>query len=244
MSDQATGILGYAFHDSSLLREALTHASTAHRREQSNERMEFLGDAVLDLVVSEHLYRRYPHAMEGELTKIKSEVVSRRVCAQVSQELDLDSLLNLSKSFSTRQPIPRSVAAAVLESILAAIYLDGGLEAARDFVLTHMNRHIEAIAESGQQSNFKSELQQVTQRHRTEVPTYEVLEEQGPDHDKSFRVRVWVGSRAYPPAWGGSKKEAEQQAALEALCALGVAERGVDGAVTWHADRVAADPGQ
>ncbi|MBU0618269.1 MAG: ribonuclease III, partial [Planctomycetes bacterium] len=122
--------INYEFRDVSLLQAALTHASSANSRCDSNERLEFLGDAVLDLVICQELYERLPHALEGELTKIKSAVVSRRVCAQVADQLHLPEALTLGQGMEPNDRLPRSLAAAVLESVIAAIYLDGGLEPA------------------------------------------------------------------------------------------------------------------
>src|SRR3954454_16654325 len=135
LKDRARKVLDYDFKSADLLKEALTHASIADNRLQSNERMEFLGDAVLDLVICEELYKRFPQYLEGDLTKIKSAVVSRRTCAEVSKETGLDELLIIGKGISGREQMPSSLAAAVYESIVAAIYLDGGFEVVKDYVL-------------------------------------------------------------------------------------------------------------
>ena len=164
MPDAAQHVLGYLFRDAQLLREALTHASSADHRLKSNERLEFLGDAILGYVVCEELYRAYPNLLEGDLTKIKSAVVSRRVCAKVTRSIRLEELLNLGKGMTSRPGLPPSVAAAVFESIIAAIYLDGGMDAARDFILRHLRPYIEDAANSEHQQNFKSVLQQLTQQ--------------------------------------------------------------------------------
>lgn len=220
--EQAQERLGYRFRDPGLLATALRHASSAEDRLESNERQEFLGDAVLGFVVSEYLYRQFPHCLEGELTKIKSAVVSRRVCAKVSQELGLTSLLKLGKGMSERGSLPASVSAAVVEAIIAAMYLDGGLEVARQFILRYFEPYIVEAARSRHQHNFKSVLQQYTQRCQMGNPLYVVLDEKGPDHAKAFEVCVQIGSRRFGSAWANSKKEAEQKAALEALRELGL----------------------
>lgn len=222
MQQRAQEILGHVFSDPSLLEVALTHASSADHRGQSNERMEFFGDAILGMVVSQYLFERFPDYLEGELTKIKSAVVSRRACAQISEHLDLVSVLSMGKGMSSRAQVPSSVAAAVLESVIAAIYLDGGMEAARDFILRHMGPLIEQAAQSAHQQNFKSLLQQHVQQQILVPPVYVLLDEKGPDHSKCFQVCVEINGRRYDPAWAPSKKEAEQQAALAALRALNV----------------------
>ena len=214
-------MLGYAFQDPSLLSTALTHASVAATRTQSNERLEFLGDSVLGLVVCHELYASYPESLEGEMTRVKSAVVSRQTCAEIAGEVGLPSVLQLGKGMS--QPdLPMSVAAAVLESLIGAIYVDGGLEPAREFVLTHMRPRIEAAMDSEHQQNFKAKLQQYAQRRWGKTPEYQLLDEKGPDHARCFEIAVGIDGRHFPSAWGPSKKEAEQKAALQALVALGL----------------------
>ena len=223
--EEAEKILGYRFVDESLLTEALTHASSAGHRLQSNERMEFLGDAILGYVVCEYLFDQFPELLEGDLTKIKSSVVSRRVCAKISRKIDLADMLNLGKGMVGRAEIPSSVAAAVLESIIAAIYLDGGMEPAKAFIIEHLTPFIEESAESAHQHNFKSVLQQFAQKHLPTTPCYVLLDEKGPDHAKCFEVCVEIDGRRFGSAWANSKKESEQKAALLALEELGIASR-------------------
>ena len=224
MIDQAADILGYRFKNEALLTEAITHASSADHRLKSNERMEFMGDSILGFVVCEYLFLKFPELMEGDLTKIKSAVVSRRVCAQISKSIHLEQMLNLGKGMSGRPALPSSVAAAVFESIIAAIYLDGGIRSARSFVLRMMKPYIHEAAESAHQQNFKSVLQQIAQRHLPTNPAYVLLDQKGPDHAKAFEVCVQIDGRNFGSAWANSKKQAEQQAALNALCELGIAE--------------------
>lgn len=229
MHEQAFSLLGYAFKDTRYLREAMTHASIAGNRLESNERMEFLGDAILGYVVCEYLFLHFPELLEGELTKIKSAVVSRKSCAEISEKLNLVQMLSLGKGMCGKQQLPSSVSAAVLEAIIAAIYLDGGIEPARKFILEHMTPFIEEAAESAHQQNFKSVLQQYAQKHMPANPGYVLLDEKGPDHSKCFEVCVEIEGRRFSSSWGKSKKEAEQQAALMALQELNLAvidERG------------------
>jgi ribonuclease-3 len=211
----------YHFKNPDLLRAAMTHSSSADARRDSNERLEFLGDAVLGLVVCHTLYERLPTAMEGELTKIKSAVVSRRACGRVAGNLRLADALKCGQGMDVGEHMPRSLAACALEALIAAVYLDGGYEVARNFILKHMDAEIEQATGSEHQFNFKSQLQQYAQREFGVTPTYDLLDEQGPDHSKCFEIAVSIGRRHFPSAWGPNKKEAEQKAAWLALSALG-----------------------
>jgi ribonuclease-3 len=224
MLDKALEVLGYQFKDPALLTEALTHASKAGDRLQSNERMEFLGDAILGFVVCEYLHDTFPDLLEGDLTKIKSAVVSRRVCALISIEGNMTGMLSLGKGMAGRPDLPSSVAAAVLESLIAAIYMDSGMEQARDFILKHMVPYINEAADSAHQQNFKSVLQQHAQKHLPTNPSYILMDEKGPDHSKCFEVCAEVNGRRHASSWANSKKEAEQGAALNALLELGLAK--------------------
>ncbi len=213
--------IGYRFRDLSLLRAALTHSSSADSRKNSNERMEFLGDAVLGLVVCHTVYERFPDLLEGALTKIKSAVVSRRACAAVARTLGLNEVLVLGQGMDSAEQLPPSLSAAVLEAVIGAVFLDGGLEPAREFILTHFDSEIRAATESEHQFNYKSQLQQHAQRFLNATPHYDLLDEKGPDHAKCFEIAVTIGRRQFPSAWGPSKKEAEQKAAQYALIELG-----------------------
>lgn len=217
MLDEAQQILDYRFQSPKVLEDALRHASSADDRLNSNERQEFLGDSILGFVISEYLFLMYPHLLEGDLTKIKSAVVSRKVCARISCELNLIHMLTLGKGMSSRPSLPPSVAAAVLESIIAAIYLDGGIEPARAFILKHFAGHVLELAGSTHQHNYKSVLQQHAQKNMPSQPNYLLLDEKGPDHSKAFEICVEIAGRRFPSAWANTKKEAEQQAAFNAL---------------------------
>ena len=209
--------LEYQFRDRLLLRNCLTHASGAVHRLQSNERLEFLGDAVLGALVCDLLYRRFPEFPEGELTRIKSVVVSRAICAKISESLGLSEFLLLGKGLSVRRLIPPSVSAAVFESLLAGVYLDGGFEAARPLVERLIGPQVDNVTGQDHGRNFKSLLQQVAQKSLGATPNYKLLDEKGPDHSKCFKVAAIVGERTFTPAWGPNKKEAEQRAAHNAL---------------------------
>ena len=222
LQERAEKILGHKFNSRDLLKESLTHASIADNRLDSNERMEFLGDAVLDLIICEALYRKFPTYQEGELTKIKSAVVSRRTCAEVANETGLTDLLITGKGISSRSMMPSSLAAAVYESIVAALYLDGGFDVVKQYVLRTMGPKVEEIASNTHQQNYKAVLQQHAQKMLGATPMYELLDEKGPDHSKCFEVCVAIDGRRFTSAWGPNKKMAEQKAALLALEELGV----------------------
>lgn len=223
--------IGYRFSDQNLLAQALVHASIAPTRVASNERLEFLGDAILGAIVCEHLYRRFPVDLEGELTKIKSNAVSRRVCAEIAVELGLADAVQLGKGMGDRASLPQSLLAALFESVIGSIYLDGGIEPARGLVMRCLESRIEESTRLGHQQNFKSVLQQSLQRKDLGSPCYQVLAEKGPDHAKHFEICVELAGRRFTPCWGMSKKSAEQLAALEALVELGFAERSESGEV-------------
>ncbi len=219
---RAETLLGHSFQNPQLLQEALTHASIANTRLKSNERMEFLGDAVLDLIICEALYLRFPEYLEGELTKIKSAVVSRRTCADVSNETGLTDLLIIGKGVGSGSSVPSSLAAGVYESIVAAIYLDGGFDVVKAYVLRTMTPKIDLITLNTHQQNFKAILQTHAQKIMSATPAYELLDEKGPDHSKCFEVCVCIDGKRFDSAWGPNKKMAEQKAALLALDELGL----------------------
>ncbi|MEK6676835.1 MAG: ribonuclease III [Planctomycetota bacterium] len=214
---KAERILGYSFSDPALLVTSLTHSSVAGSRVQSNERLEFLGDAILGMIICEELYRRYEDWLEGELTKVKSFVVSRRICAVIADEIGLTELLILGNGIDNQSSLPTSLRAAVFEAAIGAIFLDGGIDAAREFILRVIGPQVERCAATENHDNHKSALQQFAQRCMNSTPRYESLDEQGPDHCKCFEVCVVIAGERYPSAWGASKKEAEQEAARRAL---------------------------
>src|SRR3954463_14501762 len=213
-------VLGYRFKDPMYLREALTHASGANHRLVSNERLEFLGDSILGAIVCELLFRKYPEYLEGDLTRIKSVVVSRQICAKISRKLGFDEFLVLGKGMGSQDETPPSVLADVFESLIGAIYLDGGMEAAKRFIVHHIEAEIDLAVGGHGGVNYKSNLQQVSQRQFGETPTYMLLDEKGPDHSKCFKISAQIGRQRYAPAWGRNKKDAEQRAAMNALSQL------------------------
>jgi ribonuclease-3 len=212
--------IGYTFQRPELLRAALTHTSGANTRAASNERLEFLGDSVLGLVTCKQLFLRFPNYQEGDLTKIKSAVVSRKTCARFSNEIGLGDFLFLGKGVSHYGQVPPNMLADVFEALVAAIFLDGGWTIAMEFVLRFIEPEIQRMTENEIEQNAKSQLQQVVQRLYGGAPKYYVLDEQGPDHDKCFKVVADVGGHRFPPAWGRNKKEAELNAALNGLAEI------------------------
>ncbi len=208
--------IGYQFRDRALLRRCLTHSSSAETRLDSNERLEFLGDAVLGLVIVEHLFQLFPDEREGQLTQMKSWLVSRQTCARVARLLDAGSLILVGRGL---QSIPDSILSAVVESLIAGIYFDGGIEAARMFILKAFQEEL-ALCKPVDTDNFKSQLQEYTQRELGKTPEYVVVEEHGPDHAREFSIAARVGDLVFDIGRGKSKKEAEQHAARNAVLSL------------------------
>ena len=221
---QVEQIVDYEFSDKSLLETALTHSSAVDDRLASNERLEFLGDAVLALVICQALFERFSDYLEGDLTKIKSKLVSREICAQISGRLGLPKFLKVGKGMISNRALSGSLAAGALETIIAAMYLDGGFDVARDFILRVFGSLLEQADAEQAQGNYKSLLQQYAQERFNATPSYVLLDEKGPDHHKCFELGVVITDHQFPSAWGANKKEAEQKAAFNALVELGVLE--------------------
>jgi ribonuclease-3 len=216
--------LAYRFRRCALLRQALCHRSYAYAaesgRNDSNERLEFLGDAVLDLVVTDFLYRQYPGRQEGELSEMKSMVVSKKVLRQAADKLDLGRHLLLSHAEEKSGGRNRaSIVADAYEAVLGAVFLDRGLGPATDFVKRTLLADLERFLADDDHVNFKSQLLESLQGLHLAAPNYMVVSEKGPDHNKTFEVSVMVGSEVWGTGRGKSKKEAEQEAAKYALAA-------------------------
>ncbi|MHC4549530.1 MAG: ribonuclease III [Planctomycetota bacterium] len=209
-------LLGHSFREKEFLLNALSHSSIKSERQPSNERLEFLGDSVLGVIVSEALYRRFPEDDEGTLTRIKSQAVSRSTLQRVAVAMGLDRFILVGKGVAKRE-IPASLLGNLFEAIVGAIYLDAGLAATRKFILRHLDIIIEEIVEDRAERNYKSMLQHYCQREKGAVPTYRVLRESGPAHGRSFDVAVLLNGKEYGRARGESKKEAEQGSARAAM---------------------------
>ena len=215
-------VIGYRFQNPGYLREALQHSSYANEARhgvRSNERLEFLGDSVLSIVVSEYLYTHYTHLPEGDLTKYRSILVCEKSLCGFARTIGLGQWLLLGRGEENTGGRDRdSILADAFEALIAAIYLDGGMEQARAFILAH----VEPQMASSHNRDYKTALQEVIQRNREEKVTYELVDEHGPDHDKSFTVEVHLNSNVIGRGTGKSKKEAEQRAAKEALALMGL----------------------
>lgn len=209
--------IGYKFSNTVVLEKALTHTSCKLENNFSNERLEFLGDAVLGMIISDYLYKTLPQYSEGELTKIKSVVVSQATLAKVSDEAQLKDFLSVGRGLNDRDFLPKSLLANVFEAVLAAIYLDGGLEEAYKFTIKYLKKEIDIVCKNQHEKNYKSILQHFSQKESGVTPSYRVLQQIGPDHGKSFEVIVLIKGNEYGRGWGKSKKEAEQSAAKETL---------------------------
>ena len=212
--------LGYPFRKKELLENALTHSSYANEKWKnslrSNERLEFLGDSILGFVVAEYLYRNYPDHPEGDLTRMRADLVCETSLAQVAERLGLGGYLLLGHGEEQGGGRTRnSINADAVESVIAAAYLDGGYPAAKGII----DRLILAGAPKGRPRNcdFKTALQELVQRKKNQVLAYTLLEESGPDHDKTFRVEVTLNGEVVGTGTGSSKKRAEQAAAEEAV---------------------------
>jgi len=215
-------ILGVFFKDPSLLEQALVHSSYVNENPgsalTSNERLEFLGDAVLGSVIAEKLYHDLPSFTEGEMTKLRATLVCRDTLAQAARAIGLGDYLYLGKGeeASGGQHKPVNLAGA-LEAVIAAIYLDQGAATAKDFILRLFNKELQKVVSQGAEVNYKSQLQELIQAREQQTPAYHVIEATGPDHDRRFTVEVKVGDTVLGRGSGRSKKEAETEAARSAL---------------------------
>lgn len=209
--------LGYRFRDRRLLQEALTHAS---RQEVHNERLEFLGDAVLNLIVAEELFRRFPAEREGRLTVLKSRLVSRDALSRAGERLGLAGWIRTGGSLEKRHALPRSLLGNALEAVLGATYVDGGPAEARAAVARWLADDLDNLERASARETAKQTLQLYAQRSYGRLPQYRVLETYEHPLTTSFCVAVELNGHRFPAAWGSSKKEAERWAAWEAILAL------------------------
>ena len=210
--DACERAVDYTFKDREWLHRALVHSSNKINKGVCNERMEFLGDSILGVVVAEHLFREYVDFTEGHLTKVKSVVVSRPVLARCAKSLGLEEFIMVGPGMAG-DTLPETILADTFEAVIAAIYLDGGMKAAQPFVLGQLEHEIDAVVEDRHEKNYKSLLQQLVQRKEGVTPTYRIVDERGPDHAKEFCVATILGDRTADSAWGPSKRAAEQVAA-------------------------------
>jgi ribonuclease-3 len=213
--------LGVSFKDPSLLEQALAHSSYINESPgitTSNERLEFLGDAVLGLIIAQELYRRLPQSSEGEMTELRSSLVRGDTLSRTAKAISLGDYLYLGKGeeASGGRRKPANLAGA-MEAIIAAIFLDQGFNVTRDFILRLMDKELDKALSQGIAPDYKSQLQELIQARHQQTPTYQVLEAVGPDHDRRFSVEVRVGDTVLGRGSGKSKKSAEEAAARSAL---------------------------
>jgi ribonuclease-3 len=220
--DELQEKIGVYFNDLGLLRKALTHKSYANENQnlnlKDNERLEFLGDSVLDIVISEYMFNRYPDYPEGELAKMRAVVVSAPILANKSRKLDLGKYLLLGKGEEMTGGRSRSsILADAFEGLVGSIYLDRDLKVARRFILDLMKSDIDSVEAGEHIKDYKTILQEKIQQASNSRPEYAVIEEEGPDHSKLFTVQVRYDAKPLGQGTGSSKKEAQQEAAKSAL---------------------------
>ena len=220
--------LGYKYKNTSLLANALTHSSYANEikskggKSESNERLEFLGDTVLALITSEYIYLKLKDYKEGELTKIRASIVCEDSLYNFAESLGLGEALFLGNGeIASNGRRRKSILADAFEALLASVFLDGGLTAAKKFLMKFIEKPVEAIVKEGDVKDYKSLLQQVIQQNNGEILEYNLIRESGPDHEKVFEVQAVLNNNVVGEGRGRSKKVAEQNAAKEALALFG-----------------------
>jgi len=223
--------INYTFNDIYLLEQSLTHKSLISDNDdysRCNERMEFLGDSVLELVISSFLYKEFPNYTEGQLSKLKAVIVSQPILVSCSRELGLGEFIRFGAGeMATGGSEKSSNLANALEAIVAALYLDGGFKAAETFILSILKDKIYELDRDEMKRDYKTALQEYWQASSQESPVYTVVGETGPDHDKRFEVEVTLSGESYGRGIGRSKKEAEQRAAEKALEAIFIRKREI-----------------
>ncbi len=216
--------IGYTFRNPQLLEQALTHSSFANEGKKhghNNERLEFLGDSVLSVIVARHLFLTYKDLPEGELTKLRASLVCEKALDVFAGQIELGKYLRLGKGEEMTGGRERpSILADAFEALLAAIYIDGGYEAAQTFVLGFIPRNLD-VRRKNKLSDYKTALQEIIQQNREERVEYALVDEHGPDHAKVFTAEVLLNSNVIGRGTGSSKKQAEQNAAHEALLLMG-----------------------
>ncbi len=226
--DKLENIINYRFSDKKLLKTALTHSSYANEatskgeNTKSNERLEFLGDSVLSVIVSKFLFEEYPELPEGDLSKIRAQTVCEKTLARFAREISLGEFLRLGHGESQNGGNDRdSILADAFEALLAAIYLDGGLDKVKEFLLPYAEEHIHGILRGRNTTDYKTTLQQIVQQENGEILDYITISESGPAHKRVFEVEARINSNVIGKGTGSSKREAEQNAAREALSYFG-----------------------
>lgn len=211
--------LGYIFNNKKLLKTALTHTSYAYEHgEESNEKLEFLGDSILEFISSEYLYKNYISLKEGEMTKVRAAVVCESSLYKVAKQHNFSDFLYLGKSeIASRNATRPAILADSVEAIIAAIYLDGGLEPAKRFIIENLREEIKIASQNVGQKDYKTVLQEKLQKNGEVKIEYKIIREEGPDHDKTFEANVACNNKILATGYGKTKKLAEMQAAKNAL---------------------------
>ena len=211
--------LGYTFKDTKLLTNALTHSSYANeRRTVSNERLEFLGDSVLSIIISDYIYKRMAQINEGDLSKLRAGIVCEESLFIAAKRIDLDKAILLGKGEELTGGRKRpSIVSDAFEAVIAAIYLDSGIEAARTWVIDHMKLDIEEAISGKRNKDYKTTLQEKLQKQHLGMVVYKLVSESGRDHDKTFCMAAYLGEQKIGEGKGHNKKEAQQRAAKDAL---------------------------
>lgn len=211
--------IGYTFKDKELLKKALTHTSYAYEHNvESNEKLEFLGDSILEFISSDYLYKNYLSLKEGEMTKVRATVVCETSLHKVAQMHKFSEFLYLGKSEkNTNKEVRPAILADSVEAVIAAIYLDGGLEEAKKFIIENLKEAIKMASQHVGQKDYKTVLQEKLQKHGEVEIKYTIIKETGPDHDKTFEAQVECNHKILAVGSGKSKKLAEMEAARKAL---------------------------
>ena len=210
--------IGYKFHDKELLKKALTHTSYAYENNvESNEKLEFLGDSILEFVSSIYLYNNYPNLREGEMTKVRATVVCEKSLYKIAILHNFSDFLYLGKSEKHSENVRPAILADSVEAVIAAIYLDGGMEEAQKFIIQNLKDEIKIASKNVGQKDYKTVLQEKLQIHGEVKIEYTIINEKGPDHDKTFEAEVKCNNKKLATGIGKSKKLAEMEAARKAL---------------------------
>ncbi len=215
-------LIGYEFKNDDYLIEALTHSSysneTKGKKIHNNERLEFLGDSVLSIVISEYLFKTFPNTPEGNLTKLRAKIVCEATLAQCAKDIMLGDYMNFGKGEEMTGGRQRaSILADAFEALIAAIYLDGGIASANEFIINYMQKHIDDAVSGKFFLDYKTHFQELVQNDKNNKINYEIVKEEGPDHCKLFYANVLLNDKVVGSGQGRSKKEAEQEAAKAAL---------------------------
>lgn len=224
-------IIGYTFRNKKIITKSLTHSSYANEMKhkipdiECNERMEFLGDSILSLIVTDYLYRNHPDMLEGDLSRVRAATVCEKSLGNYAKNIGLGNYLYLSHGENTTNGRSRiSILADAYEALLAAMYLDGGIECVKEFLLPQVKQEIDTVIKSGSMRDYKTILQQIVQQEQGEILEYVIVGESGPAHKRFFEVEARLNSNVIGRGSGYSKREAEQSAAKESLVLFGEAD--------------------